>query len=137
MWIRNFKKGLIKKWVFPEGESRDEQPKRNRKILNIHQSLEMWKTKKVTPSTCIIKDFHSKVCPLNSQASESLWECEINKVRIIYANCTYRSPEKMHPTVMRDPLDELWVTCQSESMAESSVSSVKFRQISITKKLRY
>lgn len=97
----------------------------------------MWKTRKVTPSTCIIKDFHSKVCALDSQASESLWECEISKVRIIYANCTSTSPEKMHPTVMRDPLDELWVTCQSESMAESSVSSVKFRQISITKNLRH
>lgn len=43
----------------------------------------------------------------------------------------------MNPTVMMDPLDEVSVTHQSESIAESSVSSVKFRQIAITKKLMH
>lgn len=38
---------------------------------------------------------------------------------------------------MTDPLHEVPVTRQPESMAETSVASVKFRQIAITKKLMF
>lgn len=43
----------------------------------------------------------------------------------------------MHPTVMMDPLHEVPVTREPESIAETSVSSVKFRQIAIPKKLLF